>query len=78
MMKGQDEETDARYPAAYTTGKGEAVTVRKACTISCVADQRLQAMGYCKHPALPSLAAGPGPANHPPAPVPGASALGEG
>jgi hypothetical protein len=38
-MKRRDEETGARYPTTYTTGKAKAVTIRKLCTRSCVACQ---------------------------------------
>jgi hypothetical protein len=77
-MKRQNEETGARYPMAYTTGKGEVATIRKPCKRSCVEGQGPQTMGYCQQPALPLLAVGPWTANHPPAPVPGASAPREG
>jgi hypothetical protein len=78
VVKRRDGETDARYPATYTTGKGKAMTVCEPCTRSCVEVQGPQTAGYHQQPVPSSLIAGPWPTDLPHAPEPGTSTLGEG
>jgi hypothetical protein len=66
-----DERTEARHSATYTIGRGEATTVRKPCTRSCMAGHGPRTTCYHQQAEPPSLTVEPWPTNQPRAPATG-------